>query len=174
MRKQLFCMLTAVSSLLVATATPAFADGYGGKDGAVASQENLVPNAPVEVRFTGFQPNTEVDIYFQSTPIFLGRFLADQTGTVTVTVNVPKEAADGDHHIVAFGIDASGAKISPSIAVRVSGASLALTGANTGHKLVLAGLLIVVGMAGMAAARRRLEPTIDIDSLGGSPTRFRA
>jgi hypothetical protein len=174
MKKRLLYALAAVSALLFAFSAPALASGYGGTDGNSVSQDTLVPSAPVSVRFSGFKPGSEVDLTFQSTPVYLGRFTADQTGTVLANVTVPKGTAIGDHHFVADGVDVNGASIHAEIPVRVEGASLAFTGANTGNTLALAGLLIVVGMAGMAAARRRLEPALDIDSLGGSPTRFRA
>ena len=148
--------------------------GYGGTDGNTASVQTTRANSPVKVRFRGFRPRSLVQISIQSDPIFLGEFEADDAGDVVVDVIIPAAVPAGDHHFVADGIDVNGQPMQSRIPTRVeSPADLAFTGSNTGNVLALAGLLIVVGAAGMAAARRRLNPSlVSVDDFRGPPSRF--
>lgn len=149
--------------------------GYGGNDGNSASVSVASPNSKVRIRFNGFRAYSRVKLTFHSEPVFLGEFVADERGEIDIEATIPSSAELGEHLFIAEGIDVNGQPTQSQIATRVEAGNLAFTGSNTGNVLALAGLLIVFGFAGMAAARRRLEPSHGfVDSLGGSPTRFRA
>lgn len=165
--KKFIRVIAAAGALVLGLSTAALAQGYGGTDGNATSTPVVSPNTQLQLRFTGFLPLSQVRLTLYSDPVFLGEFTADQRGEVVVSITVPANTPVGDHHVVASGTDVNGQPLQSSMPVKVEGANLALTGTNTANTLALAGLLIVVGMAGMAAARRRLEPAAAVlDQLG--------
>ena len=52
---------------------------------------------------TGFKPNSQVDVYVYSTPIWLGSVITDAQGNYVVTLPMPKSLPIGDHVFQAQG-----------------------------------------------------------------------
>ena len=175
--KKLLTTMAFTGAFIVSAAPSAFGQGYGGADGTkVTTTVAAVPTAPkleevnstlpplpargrtVEVSIGGFAPNSTVDVFIRSEPVYLGRFQSDANGVVKIAVTIPDDVPAGDHNIVAAGTDPSGNPFSVAAAVAVgpTATRLALTGSNSGNLVALAGLLIAVGSVGTIAARRRM------------------
>lgn len=175
--KKLLTTMAFTGVLIVSGSPISSAQGYGATDGTTPSTTAVAPPvAPnleevtftvppfevrgrtVEVTFGGFAPNSMVDLFIRSEPVYLGRFQSNASGVVKTSVTIPDSVAAGEHNVIATGTDPSGAPISVAAAVTVGPESsfLALSGANSGNLAALAGLLIVVGSVGTIAARRRM------------------
>ena len=153
--------LAATGVLLVLLCGTAFGQGYGGSDGHSTSQTRPRIGEQFRVTFHGFRPLSRVTLFLFSDPVRLGEFAADAKGEVIADITLPATTPIGEHHIVADGLGATGEAIRGQIAVTVQDATpsaIAFTGSNASNMLALSGVLIVVGLAGMFAARRRLEP----------------
>ena len=153
--------LAATAVLLVLLCGAAFGQGYGGSDGHSSSQTRPRIGEQFRVTFHGFRPLSRVTLFLFSDPVRLGEFDADAKGEVTADITLPPTTPIGKHHIVADGLGATGEAIRGQIAVTVQDATpsaIAFTGSNASNLLALSGVLIMVGLAGMFAARRRLEP----------------
>jgi LPXTG-motif cell wall-anchored protein len=124
------------------------ADLTGGK--AVAGQQ-------VTISGKDFLPGSSVDLVVYSTPVKLGTAVVLADGTFSATVTLPKDLANGTHHLVASGVDANGNARNLVVEVTVSGGTAVL--ANTGFSaLPVAGagaLALLAGGGLLFAARRR-------------------
>jgi hypothetical protein len=147
------------------TTTPsARAVPAGGNAPLRETATDLRPGSLVTLSGSGFRPNSVVTITFHSNPVFIGRVLADQTGTFTETVTVPVNAPAGTHHFEASGTAAQGSPIHLVASVLVLGPShRADPSAVQTIALVGAALLIPgaawLAMSGMSWVRRRSGPT---------------
>jgi hypothetical protein len=96
-------LLAAVclTSTLVA-AQSAHAAPYGGSQIDVSNKTPPV-NGDLKVIGKGFAPNSNVDVFFLSTPVLLGTFASDAVGTLTTTVRLPP-GATGSHTIRLVGV----------------------------------------------------------------------
>ena len=154
-------VLMAPALLLLLLPSAALGQGYGGPDGNQVSPPRPHVGASIHVVFRGFRPLSRVTLSLFSVPIRLGAFDADTTGEVAQDLTLPPSAALGAHHVVAEGIAVSGDAVHAEVAITIVSdpipEAVAFTGANTSNLLALAGLLITVGLAGMASARRRLD-----------------
>lgn len=137
----------------------AHAEGYTNKDGKPVLI-SLEPGSTQTVDFDGFKGGSVSVLVAKSTPQFLGRFLSDANGHVHAVVTLPANLEIGAHTIVATGIDPLDRPYSAEFAFEVKSdapAGLSFTGSNSYNMLALAGVLITVGIAGTAAARKRIE-----------------
>lgn len=75
--------------------------------------------ATLQVTGSGFAPNSLVDVWIYSTPTRLGSILADSSGSILATFEVPATIAPGDHNIKLDGRSADGELVTISIGVRV-------------------------------------------------------
>ena len=53
---------------------------------------------------TGFKPNSQVDVWVYSTPIWLGAVMTDEVGNFTTTLAMPAALPEGDHTFQAQGL----------------------------------------------------------------------
>ena len=53
---------------------------------------------------TGFKPNSQVDVWVYSTPIWLGAVITDEVGNFTTTLPMPAALPEGDHTFQAQGL----------------------------------------------------------------------
>ncbi|MBT8226618.1 MAG: hypothetical protein HKP61_07375, partial [Dactylosporangium sp.] len=92
----------------------------------------IAPGQAVTVHGSGFAAHSTVVVTVYSTPIALGRVVTDATGSFTTIVRLPARLADGQHTLVAAGVDLNGAShtMKLGIAVQASGGSLVSTGSN--------------------------------------------
>lgn len=54
---------------------------------------------------SGFQPGTPVSVNLHSDPVFLGSLLADEQGRIAGVIDIPVDAALGQHELVFSGLD---------------------------------------------------------------------
>lgn len=90
-----------------------------GSDGSI----EVAPLQSVEVATSGFQPDSDVEIWLHSEPMLLARAKADATGALRTAVQIPAHAPAGDHRLVITGRSTQGETISVAMAVRVQGAA---------------------------------------------------
>lgn len=101
----------------------------------------------------GFAPNVTLDVELRSTPVELGKFVADGRGTFNGTVTIPPKTSTGRHHVVVTGRNPRGGKHTLAFPIDVvgkagpasSGAQLPKTGTSVMGMLLVAGVLIVAG-----------------------------
>lgn len=66
---------------------------------------------------TGFKPNTQVDVWVYSTPIWLGAVMTDDQGNFVTTLPMPVALAEGDHTFQAKGQTPEGTIRSASVPI---------------------------------------------------------
>lgn len=159
-------VLTIIGVLLVAGATPAFAQQYPpGEDAVFVSDTTVVPGEPITISAQVFQPGSTVTFVFESAPVTLGTATANANGVATLTVEIPSTATPGPHTITASGTGADGNPLSVVINITVvgarAGAALPVTGSQGSVPLVRigAGLLAAGGIAVLMARKRRARST---------------
>jgi outer membrane protein OmpA-like peptidoglycan-associated protein len=74
-----------------------------GKEGDTASRIAIEQGNTVTSNGTGFKPNSQVDIYVFSTPMWLGSTMSDSKGNFSVTLPMPAALPLGDHTFQASG-----------------------------------------------------------------------
>jgi hypothetical protein len=134
-----------------------------GEAPATVSNSNPNPGSAVTFSASGFQPNSNAQVYFESTPVLLETVSADANGTVASTVTIPSDAVPGDHDIVVTGTAPDGSPLSVSIPITVvsattSGTSgLAFTGADIA--IVATVGLLALGFGGflLLSVRRKRQ-----------------
>lgn len=158
--------IALLAALLLLPTGVASAQGYGTPDESLTiSSTVLSPGDEFSVTGTGFDPGSEVQVVFNSTPVVLGTIEVSSTGTATGTFRVPADAEVGAHRVEMVGVDPSGAPRTLSVEVTVTGATaapaderpasgLAFTGATT-LGLVGAGVAALVIGTTMVRFRRR-------------------
>lgn len=118
----------------------------------------------VTIKGTGFLPGSTVALVVYSTPVKLGEAVVLADGTFSATVTLPKDLANGTHHLVATGVDAAGNTRNLVVEVAVSGgtATAAVTAgpalAKTGFSALPwagAGALALLAGGGLILGARR-------------------
>jgi alpha-L-fucosidase len=105
----------------------------------------------VTVHGDGFMPGTDVDVTLHSTPVQLGTFTTDATGSFTADVTIPTGTTPGAHTIVLTGTAPNGQPATVDLALTVPDSTLPYTGgspfpfAALGVLLIAAGALMVRG-----------------------------
>jgi hypothetical protein len=69
----------------------------------VAPGEPLGAGERLRLSYTGFQPGEQITVVMHSTPVTLGTFTADPSGTVTAAVALPDDAEAGEHSLTFTG-----------------------------------------------------------------------
>lgn len=137
---------TTASNAAGNTATTSSSDSDGIID--------VTPLQAVEVATSGFQPDSDVEIWLHSEPMLLARAKADATGTLRTAVQIPAQAPAGDHRLVITGRSSRGETVSVAMAVRVQGVPPAVT-SSPGSAAVWVPLSALALVAAMLVARRR-------------------
>jgi hypothetical protein len=131
-------------------------------DGTLTSDDadgKVVAGEKITISGDGFLSGSTVDLVVYSTPVKLGTATVLADGTFSATVTLPKDLANGVHHLVATGVDVNGNVRNLVVEVTVSGgaAVLALTGFSP-LPFVGAGVLALgVGGGLLVASRRRVQ-----------------
>ncbi len=172
-----------VSNPLFASEPAAFAFIEPMTVGIVDGSSEVEPGSDLEIGGVGFAPRTDVDLELRSTPRPLGTATTDDLGRFTATVTIPSDTDPGPHRVVATGVDPFGAEQSVSLNVEVrairqsavradpasstTGAvpasstaeavpsSLASTGRTFGITVRVGLIMLLLGAAMVATARRR-------------------
>ena len=126
----------------------------------------------VSVAGNGYAANSEVRVYFFSTPVLLGTVTTDSLGAFSASFPLPADVAVGDHTLQLRGYTTGGAVRNLNLGVRVIGPQLASTGVDAGSvpigpQLAATGvdtgivlgsslMLLVLGAGATLVARRRL------------------
>lgn len=164
-------------ALLLCSSPAALAQGYGRPAALTVSDTTVNPGQAVTVRGSGYADRAQVTLIFESTPVELGRAIADDSGSFTRDVTIPANATAGNHTIRARGLGANGSSLEQSVRVAVLGASagggpganraanssgLARTGSDGAISLTQLGAVLILLGAGVVAVVRRRRVISDI------------
>jgi hypothetical protein len=120
-------------------------------DGAVTAGQQVTLSG------SGYLAGSTVELTVYSTPVSLGQAVVGADGTFSATVTVPKDLANGTHHLVASGVDANGNPRYLVVEITVSGGTasgLAYTGFSA-LPYAGAGVLALLAGGGLLVASRR-------------------
>jgi hypothetical protein len=129
----------------------------GTIESAQVSDSPVAPGKKITLSGTGYAPFSEVVVAIFSEPQVLTTVVTDANGAFTVEVTVPEGLADGEHTLVASGVDALGNVRTLTLPVTVSGgkAALAVTGADIAVPLTIGLVLLGAGAGLLFVSRRR-------------------
>lgn len=139
-------LLAAVDADDIKQSTDSFT-GSGQALGALDASKPLTGELPWS------SPDSFVDVYVYSTPVFVGTFPVVNGKVILSGAALPSLAA-GTHHLAFVG-QSSGALQVLQVQVVPAAAGLANTGSTVTAPLVLSGLLLLVGAGIVLIARRR-------------------
>jgi len=130
----------------------------------VATSHTVHRGELVELKGSGFQPGATVTVTFHSTPVVVGKTLADAAGKFSLTVAVPATASAGEHHFEAIGETTTGQMATLVTAVRVVAFNAHPGAATAVEKAVMVGVAIGIPIVtwlvlGLLERRRRPAPT---------------
>jgi hypothetical protein len=80
---------------------------------------HVVQGGGVEVSGSGFAPNSQVDVWLNSDPVYLGAAQTDDTGSFTQVFALPPDAAVGNHTLTLNGLNKSGQELSAAVGIVV-------------------------------------------------------
>ncbi|QXG74586.1 fibronectin type III domain-containing protein [Modestobacter sp. L9-4] len=129
-------------------------------DGTLTSSDadgKVVAGEQVTISGKDFLPGSVVDLVVYSTPVKLGTATVLADGTFSATVTLPKDLANGTHHLVASGVDVNGDPRTLIVEVTVSGgtAVLAFTGFSALPYAGAGALALLAGGGLLVVSRRR-------------------
>jgi hypothetical protein len=129
-------------------------------DGTLTSSDadgKVVAGEQVTISGKDFLPGSVVDLVVYSTPVKLGTATVLADGTFSATVTLPKDLANGTHHLVASGVDVNGNPRTLVVEVTVSGgtAVLAYTGFSALPYAGAGALALLAGGGLLVVSRRR-------------------
>lgn len=145
------------------TTVPATLPTADAGDVTTTSGTDLAAGEKFTLTGSGYLRGSTVELIVYSTPTLLGTAVADGNGNFSAEVTLPKELANGKHHLVAAGVDANGnprylvteVTVTGGVAAAGNTGGLAYTG-STPLPFVGAGVLaLAVGGGLLVASRRR-------------------
>jgi hypothetical protein len=158
-----------VTSVVPASATPSSLPTASAPLTSSDADGKVQVGDQVTLSGDGYLPGSNVELIVYSTPVSLGTVVVGTDGKFSVTVTVPEDLADGTHHLVAAGVDASGNPRYLVVEVTVSGGTAVVVGlATTGDDLAYTGfsalpvagagvLALLAGGGLLVASRRRVQ-----------------
>jgi hypothetical protein len=158
---------TADSAVVPGPPVPATLPAASGPLGSSDPDGVVAAGAAVTVSGDGFAPYSTVQLVAYSTPVSLGTVTADDQGRFSAAVTVPAGLVNGVHHLVATGIDPSGATRNLVVEVTVTGGRTAAASGGTGSLAytgfaalpwLLAGLVALALGTGLVVVGRRRGP----------------
>jgi LPXTG-motif cell wall-anchored protein len=166
MTRKILALAALTLGLLASTAASPASAGGGPSDYAdcmiTVSPSTFQAGDTVTVTGTGFQPDFETVIEFNSVTVQVGTVTTDGAGAFSLEVTIPLDATDGPHTITAV-CDAEGNITSTDVTVSSTsapttpppGGPLPRTGSDA-QPLVIAGLVaLLAGIALVLVSRRR-------------------
>ncbi len=123
-------------------------------------QGPMAVGTEITLRGTGYLPFSTVTVAIYSEPQVLTSVVTDATGSFEVTVTIPEGLANGDHTLVASGVDPDGNVRYLALPVTVTGGitgagGLAYTGFDIAAPLTGGLAALAVGAGLMVVSRRR-------------------
>ena len=160
--------VTARSGGVVVEVTPSVApDNDASAPVSANGIIDVTPLQAVEVVSSGFEPDSDIEIWLHSEPMLLARAKADAAGTLRTAVLIPALAPHGHHRLVITGRSPGGEVVSVAMAVRVTGQASAAPpvaiappepGSSSTPTVVISVVITLAVVAGILAARRRFTP----------------
>jgi len=155
------------SPLAPSADAPATATIDAFAESSIASSNSLTRGGTVSATYTGFTPYETVHLVLESTPTVLATGTASATGSITLSANVPGDAAVGNHRLSLYApVSGIGVRTAVTIAEAPSSTpgspgtppvnppTLPATGAKTDTS-VLGLSLLAMGCALLVVRRRR-------------------
>jgi hypothetical protein len=148
--------------------SPARAQQYPPQPASLeASAQAVVPGGPVTFTAEGFGANTTVTFTLFSTPVELGKALANANGVATLTARIPLDTPLGNHTVKATGVDPQGRPLTVSVPLVVASrvengrAVFARTGSSNAAPIARAGVAAVAvgALLALVARKRRAGAT---------------
>lgn len=132
--------------------------------GAQKSVLHVMPGGVIEIIGEGFAPNSSVEVWLNSDPVFLGTTTADEFGKFAAKFTIPQGVVEGEHTLTFAGISSTGEEIASSTGIVISQDTIVVDApatdgqsgngfASTGLLLLVAGLLLLAVL--IAGLRRR-------------------
>jgi hypothetical protein len=142
---------------VLASTVPASLPKADGTLTSDAKDGKVVAGEKVTISGTGFLPGSTTDQVVYSTPVKLGTAAVAADGTFSAIVTLPKDLANGTHHLVASGVDVNGNPRNLVVEVTVSGgtAVLAFTGFSALPYAGAGALALLAGGGLLVVSRRR-------------------
>lgn len=116
--------------------------------GKVVLQSGTVLN----VKVSGFAPNSTITLWLFSSPVSLGEFTVDSSGELDISVVIPESVTLGDHTVQLNGVSANGELRTLNVSVIVTAEGNALE-RNLMPTILAA--MAAIALAGLVIARRR-------------------
>jgi len=120
--------------------------------GRVVLQSGTVLN----VKVSGFAPNSVITLWLFSSPLSLGEFTVDSNGELDISVVIPESVTLGDHTVQLNGVSANGELRTMNVSVVVTQEKNALQ-SNLMPTILAA--MAAIALAGLVIARRRRVTT---------------
>jgi hypothetical protein len=139
----------------------------------LTGEEPLTAGEELTLSYAGFQPGEQVTVVMRSTPVELGTFTADASGTVTANVTIPASAETGSHTLTLSGPVTGDQVLRFRLwAQRDDVAEPASEGTGLTMPLALGGAgLVLLAVGGLVLYRRRAARSAELDHpTQGQPT----
>ena len=117
---------------------------------AVLSTSPMYLGGTIAATYTGFSPGETVQLVIASTPLVIGTAVANESGSVTVSGELPLTIGVGEHTVALYA-PSSGTGFRQT--VTTSAATLPATGSNAVFPVGVGAVLFIIGV-GMMATRR--------------------
>lgn len=143
------------------TITPQTSDGktIETSDGGALQ---FVGGGKIKFSGEGLQPNSKVDIWLNSNPVFLGTVTTDQNGAFEAEFDIPEGVLEGDHTLTIVGVSADGEPLTTSFGIAITKAEEIepiadenSLGSEVTNELLLLGLLLIAGIGVSLWLRQR-------------------
>jgi hypothetical protein len=148
---------TSVAATPTGPVSPTPAPGCADCD-RLTGDEPLRPGDDLALAYAGFAPGEQVSVVMHSTPVDLGTFTADASGTVAAAISLPTSAEAGAHRLVLTGPTTGERSVDFHLAAAVHETTAAPADEGSGLLLPLGiggAAVVVLAGAGFVLYRRR-------------------
>jgi hypothetical protein len=143
------------------TITPQTVDGVTA-DASAGGVLQFARSGRIKFAGNGLQPNSVVDIWLNSNPVFLGTVTTDQNGAFEAEFDIPEGVLEGEHTLTIVGVSADGEQVTTSVGIAITQAEDIepiddedSSGSTATNELVLLGLLLIAGVGVALWLRQR-------------------
>lgn len=102
--------------------------------GAQKSVLLVMPGGVIEISGEGFAPNSTVEVWLNSEPVFLGTATTDEFGKFTAKFVIPQGVVEGEHTLTFAGISTSGEEFASSTGIVISRDSIVVDTPDQGSE----------------------------------------